>query len=71
MADIFALAAQNKAEELRSLFVKGIGSKAADEHGKTLLHHAAGVNAVAVIDLLLERGLSLDVKDTTGLTVRS
>ena len=71
MSDIFALATQNKVEELRSMFNKGIGAKAADSDGKTLLHHAAGVNAVAVIDLLLERGASFEAKDAHGLTVCS
>lgn len=49
---------------------KGIGARAADEQGRTLLHHAAASNAVLVIDLLLERGASFDFKDAKGYTVR-
>jgi ankyrin repeat protein len=71
MSDLFSLAQQNKVDELRAMLNKGIGAKAADEHGRTLLHHAAAVNAVSVIDLLLERGALLDAKDIQGLTVRS
>jgi ankyrin repeat protein len=71
MSDLFALARQNKADDLRAMFNKGIGVKAADEAGRTLLHHAAQANAPAVMDLLLERGASLDSTDRDGLNVRS
>lgn len=70
MADLFSLAKNNKFEELRVMFNKGIGVKAADEQGRTLLHHAAAANAAEVIDLLLERGASWNVVDKQGYTVR-
>lgn len=70
MSDPFSLAKQNKAEQLRVLLNKGIGAKAADDQGRTLLHHAAASNALSVIDLLLERGASLEWKDLQGHTVR-
>lgn len=70
MSDLFALAKQDKVDDLKALFNKGIGVKAADENGRTLLHHAAASNALKVIDLLVERKASLDVKDNQGYIVR-
>ena len=49
---------------------KGIGAKAADDAGRTLLHHAAAANATDVMDLLVERGASFAVADMHGYTVR-
>lgn len=71
MSDLFTLAKQNQAEELRAMLNKGIGARAADDQGRTLLHHAAASNAADVIDLLLERGASFDFTDMYGYTVRS
>lgn len=70
MSDLFTLAQQNRAEELRALLNKGVGAKAADEKGRTLLHHAAASNAKDVVDLLIERGASLELTDMYGYTVR-
>lgn len=71
MTSPFILAKTDKAPELRALFAKGLGLKAADEEGRTLLHHAAAGNAIRVMDLLLERGASLYAKDAHGYTVRT
>lgn len=71
MSDLFALAKQDQVAELKALFNKGIGVKAADEQGRTLLHHAAASNAVGVIDLLVERGAPIEAKDAQGYTVRT
>lgn len=70
MSDLFTLAQQNRAEELRALLNKGVGAKAADDHGRSLLHHAAASNAKEVVDLLLERGASFELTDMYGYTVR-
>lgn len=70
MSDIFSLAKSDQVEKLQSMFDKGIGVKAADEDGRTLLHHAASHNALRVIALLVSKGAPLDVYDNSGFTVR-
>lgn len=69
MSDLWSLARNNDVTGLQDLFSKGIGIKAVDENGYSLLHHAAETNSTDVIILLTERGADLEKKDNKGFTV--
>lgn len=69
MSNLWAYAIKNDLIGLKDLFDKGIGIKAADDNGKTLLHYAAENNSMDVIIFLLEKGADIDSKDSAGYTV--
>jgi len=70
MSDLWSLAKRNDVAGLAELFSKGIGAKARDEQGATLLHHAAENGASDTMKLLFSKGADVDAKDNGGLTVR-
>lgn len=69
MSDLWSLARNNDVSGLKNLFEKGIGIKAVDENGSSLLHHAAETNSTDVIIYLVERGADIETKDKHGFTV--
>lgn len=69
MSDLWSLARHNDVNGLKNLFNKGIGIKAVDEKGLSLLHHAAFGNAIDVIIFLIEKGADIEFKDPNGFTV--
>lgn len=68
--DIWAIARSNDVEALKTMFAKGIGLRARDDKGMTLLHHAAEAGALNSLNYLIERGIELDTLDNAGFTVR-
>lgn len=69
MADLWTYARNNDVVGLQNLFAKGIGIKASDENGMTLLHHAAASNSLDVLRFLIYKGAVLDSLDTLNQTV--
>jgi len=68
LMDIWTIARSNDLEALKKLFAKGIGLRARDDKGMTLLHHAAEGGALNIINYLLERGIEVDAVDSAGFT---
>jgi ankyrin repeat protein len=61
---LFAAAEQNRADIVASLADLGVPIDARDRHNAGALHRAAGHNALAVAQLLIERGVEIDPRDT-------
>jgi hypothetical protein len=70
MGDLWTAARANDVATLTSFFSKGIGARARDDKGNTLLHHAAETGSMNVLELLFNRGVDLDAKNNEGFTVR-
>jgi ankyrin repeat protein len=67
--DIWATVRSNDVEAVKAMFAKGIGLRARDDHGRTLLHHAAEAGATNTIAYLIDRGIEIDTFDNSGFTV--
>lgn len=69
MSNLWSYAKKNDLIGLKELFDKGIGIKAKDDDGKTLLHHAAENNAMDIVVFLIDKGADIDARDNSGYTV--
>eukprot|EP01122_Echinamoeba_exundans_P012249 TRINITY_DN5071_c0_g1_i2.p1 TRINITY_DN5071_c0_g1~~TRINITY_DN5071_c0_g1_i2.p1 ORF type:complete len:980 (+),score=264.56 TRINITY_DN5071_c0_g1_i2:138-3077(+) len=68
MGDLWTAARANDVATLSSFFSKGIGARARDDKGNTLLHHAAETGSMSVLELLFNKGVDLDAKNNEGFT---